>query len=96
MCPLSCFFFLLRCKIFGAAAVQVASKRAEEILAEREEKASKEAAAGNAGAGKPKPLVKQAATELIRSFGSFSRLEVTGELFVRLSLRTSCMSLTLF
>lgn len=64
---------------------KVALKRAEEILAERVEKAAKEAAeeaAGGKGAGtvKRKPLVKQAATELLRSFGSFRQLEV-GEAF---------------
>lgn len=69
-------------------------------MREREEKAAKEAeAAGDAGAGKikRKPLVKQAVTELLRSFGSFSELEVRTQnwpadnnLKFRPNLRSSC------
>lgn len=61
---------------------QVALKRAEAILLEREQATAKEAeaaaAAGEAGGGtiKRKPLVKQAVAELLRSFGSFAQLEV--------------------
>lgn len=51
-------------------------KRAEAILLEREQAAAKEAEAAGGGAVKRKPLVKQAVTELLRSFGSFAQLEV--------------------
>ena len=56
--------------------------RAEEVLAEREQEeqaAAKEAEeSGRRVKPKSKPLIKQAVTELLRSFGSMNKLEVKG------------------
>lgn len=47
-------------------------------MLEREAAAAAEAAEGAGATVKLKPMLKQAVTELLRSFGSFNKLEVKG------------------
>eukprot|EP00904_Undaria_pinnatifida_P013491 jgi/Undpi1/9272/HiC_scaffold_26.g11730.m1 len=55
---------------------KIANSRADEILAEREKAdASKTGVGGGNANAKRKPLMKQAVTELLRSFGSYTELE---------------------
>lgn len=52
--------------------IQIATARAEEVLAEKEKAAS----GGEAGTRKLKPLAKQAVTTLLQSFGSYVERQV--------------------